>query len=201
MTAYRPLPARFFRQPAVQLARALLGKVLIHDLPDGRCAGRIVETEAYDEDDPASHSCRGRTERNRAMFKAGGISYVYRIYGVHRCMNVVADESGHGAAVLIRALEPLEGLEFMAAQRGLANGHHLKDLASGPGRLCQAMAITRAQDGASLLEPPLWIGRMARARRPPVKATPRIGISKATDRLWRFCIPAHACVSGPSAWR
>jgi DNA-3-methyladenine glycosylase len=197
---YRPLGRKFFGADAVTLAQELLGRVLVHDHADGRTAGLIVETEAYEQTDPASHSFPGPTERNRVMFGPGGFAYIYRSYGVHWCANVVAGPAGFGAAVLLRALAPLEGVDLMRARRRRDDTD--LELARGPGRLCQAMGIDLTHYGLELCEPPLFIadppGGFVEL---PRRATARIGISKATERLWRFCVTGHPSVSGPRALR
>ena len=170
--------------PTIAVARRLLGAVLVHTTEEGRVAGRIVETEAFlAADDGASHSRMGPTDRNRSMFLAAGRAYVYRIYGVHHCFNVVTGARGKGEAVLVRALEPLEGLELMAARRGR---ERLRDLCSGPGKLVQAMGIEPAQDGV-LLEGALSI--TPRERRPgPIAVGPRIGITRSPEAPLRFVV-------------
>lgn len=164
---------------AVGAARGLLGWTL---LVDG-VGGVIVEAEAYTADDPASHSFSGQTRRNASMFGPPGTIYVYRSYGVHWCVNVAVEPEGVGAAVLLRALEPTHGLAMMRQRRGIDD---VRRLCSGPGRLTQALAITGAHDGATVGQPPFVLqppgGRVA------VAATPRIGISKATGRPWRFVV-------------
>lgn len=179
----------------VVAAPALLGTWLVRDLPDGqRLAGRIVETEAYAaEIDPACHAYKRETDRNRAMFGPAGNAYVYLIYGMHYCINVVTDAPGRGSAVLIRALAPTLGVDEMARRRGLPAGS--KQLTNGPGKLCQAMGIDRALDHLPLTGPgeiSLW--------RPdglelPFETSPRIGISQAVDWLWRFTVPGDPWVS------
>lgn len=149
-------------------------------LVDG-VGGRIVEVEAYDADDPASHSFRGPTARNAAMFGKPGHLYVYRSYGIHWCANIVCGAVGHGAAVLLRALEPTHGLDRMRARRAVTDP---RLLCSGPGRLTQALGITGAHDGADLSRPPFELIPAERA--PVVERTPRIGITRATDVHWRY---------------
>ena len=166
----------------VAIARRLLGCHLVREVDGRRLVGCIVETEAYCEGDPASHSCRGLTARNASMFAKPGTAYVYLIYGMNHCLNVVTGPEGYGAAVLIRALEPLEGLEEMRARRGRTT-----DLLNGPGKLCQAFAIDRSLDGEDLLTS----DRLYLLEAPPldddrILATPRIGISQGQDRHWRF---------------
>jgi len=171
-----------------EVARALIGAVL---LVDG-VGGRIVETEAYDPEDPASHSHLGPTPRNRVMFGPPGRAYVYRSYGIHWCLNFVCREEGHGAGVLVRALEPLAGLERMRERRGL---HETRLLCAGPGRLGQALAITHAHNGHRLDRPPFEVS----APEAPceVVAGPRIGISKAVERPWRFGLAGSRFLSRP----
>jgi DNA-3-methyladenine glycosylase len=166
-----------FAGDAPDVARALIGAVL---LVDG-VGGRIVETEAYDREDPASHTYGGPTQRNQAMFGPPGRAYVYRSYGIHWCLNFVCREEGHGAGVLIRAIEPLEGIAQMRERRGLED---LRLLCSGPGRVGQALGITRELGGLRLDRPPFKV--YARDADYPVVAGPRIGISKAMEVHWRF---------------
>lgn len=166
-----------FNASAELVAQHLIGAIL---LVDG-VGGRIVETEAYDANDPASHSYAGPTPRNRVMFGEPGHVYVYRSYGLHWCLNIVCRESGHGAGVLLRALEPLEGLDLMRQRRGLDSPLLL---CAGPGRLAQALAITQAHNGMALTAPPF---RLVTAHEPVATISgPRIGISKAVDVAWRF---------------
>ena len=159
------------------VARALIGAVL---LVDG-VGGRIVETEAYDRNDPASHTFSGKTERNQAMFGPPGRAYVYRSYGIHWCLNFVCREDGHGAGVLIRALEPLQGIDRMCERRGL---HDLRLLCAGPGRVGQALAIVHDFNGHRLDQKPFEV--LAPEGHHDVVVGPRIGISKAADVPWRF---------------
>jgi DNA-3-methyladenine glycosylase len=170
----------------------MLGRTLVRGLPDGgRLEARIVETEAYGEGDPASHSFRGPTPRNRVMFGPAGHLYVYFTYGMHFCMNVVTGRAGEGSAVLLRAAEPLEGLEAMAEHRGTTDP---RSLCSGPARLCQALGVTRANDGDDLVGGgSLWLERGAAARE--VAIGPRVGIRHATDQPWRFWAEGDPFVS------
>jgi DNA-3-methyladenine glycosylase len=180
----KSLSADFWTQPVVPLARGMIGTTL---LVDG-VGGTIVETEAYDIDDPASHAFGGPRGRNLAMFGPSGHAYVYRIYGVHWCLNFVGG-AHPGSAVLIRALEPTSGLETMAARRGLVD---VRALCSGPGKLAQALGIDKRLDGAPLDRPPfvLFAGTPGE-----IAVGPRIGISKAIDHPWRFGLRGSRFVS------
>ena len=171
------LGSEFFARSVHDVAPDLIGVTL---LVDG-VGGRIVEVEAYDHEDPASHGFRGRTERNASMFGPPGHAYVYRSYGIHWCLNLVCEEVGVANAVLLRALEPTRGLEQMCARRGLEDE---RLLCSGPGRLCQALGVTREQDGLALDRPPFEL----LARDSPVEVVngPRIGITRAVDLPWRY---------------
>jgi DNA-3-methyladenine glycosylase len=193
---YRRLTAGDLPADTIELAKALIGCALVRDCPDGRTAGRIVETEAYVLDDPASHAYRGPSKRNASMFLAPFHAYVYKIYGTSLCVNVTSESHGEGAAVLIRALEPLEGLAAMELRRSTTR---MRDLARGPGRLCQALGIDLSLDGADLLASrDLWL-----AGTPPsssrVAKSRRIGITKAAERLLRFYEKGNPFVSGPKS--
>lgn len=187
------LPRRFFARPSTEVAPDLLGQVLVRVLPDGtRLAARIAETEAYEEGDPASHSYRGRTPRTEVMFGPPGHLYVYFTYGMHFCMNVVTGREGEGSAVLLRAAEPLEGLEEMARRRGTTDPALL---CSGPARLCEAFGVDRSLNGIDLVEGDvMWIER---ARRPAAHVVrgPRVGIRSAVERPWRFHLEGDGFVS------
>lgn len=196
------LPQAWYAQPALVVARALLGQVLVRRLDDGTLlSGRIVETEAYTPEDPACHAHRGETARARSMFQSGGISYVYRIYGIYHCLNAVTQAAGEGAAVLIRALEPLEGLARMLEERGTGLP---RDVTRGPGRLCQALAIDRRLDGLALdADGPLGIHAGADVPDSAVRQTPRIGINvmlEAREAPWRFVIADSPMLSGSRAF-
>jgi DNA-3-methyladenine glycosylase len=170
-----------FRADAVEVARRLIGVTLLIE----GIGGVIVEAEAYDADDPASHCYGGLTPRNAAMFGPPGHAYVYRSYGIHWCLNFVCRETGHGAGVLIRALQPTHGIARMQARRGIED---TRLLCAGPGRLCQALAVTRQQHGGAPLDiPPFALHAPERSLPAAAIARgPRIGISRATERLWRF---------------
>lgn len=193
-----PLPRRFYARPTVEVARALLGAILVRADGGAITAARIVETEAYfGRDDRASHGYAGLTARTRTMFGPPGHAYVYFIYGNHDMLNVVTEREGEPAAVLVRAAEPLAGLDVMAARRGVPGERGLTD---GPGRLCRAMAITRALNGADLTVEggPIYIAAR-RGPAPRVVTTTRVGITHERDRLQRYYIEGHAHVSRRSS--
>jgi DNA-3-methyladenine glycosylase len=183
---------------AAQLARFLIGKTLVHETDEGRTSGRIVETEAYVVGDAAGHAFVGETARNRSLFLKRGHAYVYFSYGVHWCFNVSAETARVGAGVLVRALEPIEGIELMKARRGT---DRLTDLARGPGRLTAALGIDRRLDGIDLCgSNSLWLGS---AHRPTgrIGRSVRIGITKEAHRLLRFYERGNVFVSGSLAMR
>src|SRR5437879_1100698 len=178
----------------VALSRFLIGKVVVHDLPAGRVSGRIVETEAYPPGDPAGHHFRGPTPRIRSMYLAPGHAYVFFNYGAHFMLNVVSERAGIAAAILIRALEPLEGIELMQRHR---KTNRLLDLRRGPGRLAAAFQIGRSHAGRDLCsQGSLWLGE---SNHPigPIGKTVRIGITQAANRLLRFYERGNPFVSGP----
>lgn len=177
-----------FARDSSVVARQLIGVTV---LVDG-VGGRIVETEAYDRLDPASHTFGGQTPRNASMFGPPGHAYVYRSYGIHWCLNFVCREVEHGAGVLIRAIEPLFGLEAMRARRGVDDE---RLLCSGPGKVCQALGVTHAHNGLPLDAPPFVL--LAREEDVAVLAGPRIGISKAMDVPWRFVEAGSKFLSKP----
>ena len=179
-----------------ELARFLIGKILVRKLAGGVAGGRIVETEAYGIGDPAGHAYRGMTPRNRALFLERGHAYVYLAYGVSFMLNVSSEKSGVGAGVLIRAVEPTLGVTIMEQNRG---AERVRDLARGPGRLCEALAIDRRLDGIDLCQAgPLWLGSDGRAP-DEVGESKRIGITRAPDRPLRFYVRSNSFVSGPRA--
>jgi DNA-3-methyladenine glycosylase len=178
----------------VNLARFLIGKVVVHDLPAGRLSGRIVETEAYPPGDPAGHHFHGPTPRIRSMYLAQGHAYVFFNYGAHFMLNVVSEPAETAAAILLRAVEPLEGLELMHRHRKTTR---LLDLTRGPGRLAAAFQIDRRHDGLDLCSPgSLWLGETSHPIG-PIGKTVRIGITRAADRLLRFYERGNPFVSGP----
>jgi DNA-3-methyladenine glycosylase len=177
MTLERMLKRDFFGRSVHAVAPELIGATL---LVDG-VGGRIVEVEAYDQEDPASHGHRGRTSRNAAMFGPPGHAYVYRSYGIHWCLNLVCGEEGVPEAVLIRALEPTSRSDVQRSRRGVED---LRALCSGPGKLCQALGITRAHDGLALDAPPFEL--VGRLEVPEIVTGPRIGITRAVELNWRY---------------
>ncbi len=189
----------FFRQDTVELARKLLGCLLVHRTPDGVAGGMIVETEAYiGAIDKACHAYRNRSERTEIMYHDGGYAYVYFIYGMHHCFNVVTGPEGEGNAVLIRALEPVIGLELMQRWR---NTKSVRNLCSGPGKLCQALAITKKEYGLDLCaaDSPLRLIRYRHILGAKIGATPRINVAYAEEAAawpWRFYIKNSPYVSG-----
>lgn len=197
----RSLDREFFSRPPQRVARALLGKVLVRSTKAELLTGRIVETEAYlGEDDAAAHAAAGNTARTAVLFGPPGHAYVYFIYGNHYCLNVTCEREGKAGSVLIRALEPLQGIEQMARNRGITLGGaaELRKLTSGPGRLAQAFGITRARDNGCNLtsgKSSLW---MAKDEAPAgrVCVTPRIGITKAAEQPLRFFLEGNRFVSG-----
>jgi DNA-3-methyladenine glycosylase len=178
----------FFARSVHEVAPDVIGATL---LVDG-VGGRIVEVEAYDSEDPAAHGYRGRTPRNASMFGPPGHAYVYRSYGIHWCLNLVCEEEGSAAAVLIRALEPTHGLEAMRERRGLGD---VRLLAAGPGRLCEALGITREHDGLPLDAPPFEL--RATEEQVEVVAGTRIGISVAAEVPWRYAEAGSRWLSRP----
>jgi DNA-3-methyladenine glycosylase len=182
------LKRAFFDRSVHEVAPELIGVTL---LVDG-VGGLIVEVEAYDQDDPASHGFRGRTERNAVMFGPAGFAYVYRAYGIHWCLNFVCAEPGRADAVLIRALEPTHGLDVMRTRRGIAAE---RSLASGPGKLCQALGVTREHNALPLDERPFEL--LPRTAAPSIVTGPRIGITRAIDRPWRYGLERSPYLSRP----
>lgn len=169
--------------------------MLVHDLRGARTSGRIVETEAYPVGDAAGHAFRGETRRNASLYLARGHAYVYFVYGMYYALNVSSERLGVGAGVLIRALEPVDGIDLMKERRGTSS---LRDLARGPGRLTIAMAIDLRDDGVDLCtDPEMWLGRADSQPRAAVSATTRIGLGRAQSKRWRFYERGSAFVSGP----
>ena len=183
------LPPEFYSRPVLAIARELIGCTVAHE----GAAGVIVETEAYHESEPACHAFVGLTPRTRTIFGPPGRAYVYLSYGIHTMLNAVCEPEGVGAAVLIRALEPLEGIELMRARRGL---DRVQDLCSGPGKLTQALAVELACNGTDLNSGPVAIAPRPPAWRDvPIVFGPRIGITKAVELPWRFCVAGSRFLS------
>jgi DNA-3-methyladenine glycosylase len=183
-----PLHRAFFDRSVHAVAPDLIGATLLFK----GVGGVIVEVEAYHHTDPAAHSYRGRTARNAVMFGPPGHAYVYRSYGIHWCLNFVCEGEGTASAVLIRALEPLQGLPVMRRRRGLSD---IRLLCSGPGRLCEALGVNRAHDGLALDSPPFEL--RARAEAVKIVAGPRIGITKAAEKPWRYGLAGSRFLSKP----
>jgi DNA-3-methyladenine glycosylase len=186
-----PLPRQFYARPVVAVARDLVGCTLSH----GRTSGVIVETEAYHESEPACHAHVGLTGRTHVLFGAPGTAYVYRSYGIHALINAVCEPEGIGAAVLIRALEPLAGIAAMRERRGV---HALEQLCSGPGKLTQALAIELEHNAGDLVRGQVRIGsRPPGWEEPEIVVGTRVGITKAPELPWRFCATGSRSVSRP----
>jgi DNA-3-methyladenine glycosylase len=185
------LPRAFYERPTLEVAADLLGKLLVRVKNGKVTAGKIVELEAYrSSDDAASHAYRQQTPRNALMFGEPGRAYVYFIYGMYYCVNVVTETHGVAGACLIRALEPVEGIPQMKKRRGLS---HLHELANGPGKLCLAMAIDKRLNGEDLLGESIYI--LDHEKPLTIKRSPRIGIKAATEKPWRFFIAGNPFVS------
>jgi len=182
------LTKAFFRRSVQEVAPDLIGATLLFN----GVGGRLVEVEAYHHTDPAAHSYRGQTARNVVMFGPPGYAYVYRSYGIHWCLNLVCEPKGSASAVLIRALEPTDGLPLMRRRRGLTD---VRLLCAGPGRVCEALGITAAHNGLALDEPPFAL--FARTGEAEVIAGPRIGITKAAEKPWRYGLKGSAFLSKP----
>jgi DNA-3-methyladenine glycosylase len=196
--AHTPLARSELPVDTDALARFLIGKLLVRELPEGVASGRIVETEAYVIGDAAGHAYRGMTPRNRALFLERGHAYVYLAYGLSWMLNVSSETAGIGAGVLIRALEPLEGIAIMADNRGT---ERLRDLARGPGRLAQALRIDRSLDGLNLCKQgPLWLAHndrdLGEMGEKEIGESVRIGLSKEADRVLRFYLRGSPFASG-----
>jgi DNA-3-methyladenine glycosylase len=192
----RALPRSFYERPVLEVAPDLIGCVVTH----GETSGVIVETEAYHESEPACHAFAGLTPRTEVLFGEPGLAYVYRSYGIHALLNAVCEPEGVGAAVLIRALEPLTGIEQMRARRGLVGARPARDgdLCSGPGKLTQALGVRLDENGTSLSRGPVRIGpRRGIWRGPAVSIGTRVGITHAVELRWRFCASGNRHVSRP----
>jgi DNA-3-methyladenine glycosylase len=183
-----PREPEFYARSVHDVARDLVGCVVRHD----GAAGRIVEVESYHQEEPACHAYAGLTPRTRVLFGPPGLAYVYRSYGIHALLNAVAEDEGTGAAALIRALEPVEGVDVMRKRRGM---ERVEDLCNGPGKLTQALGIWLDLNGTSLIDGPIEI--LPRTAEPKIVIGTRIGITKAVELPWRFCDAESACVSRP----
>jgi DNA-3-methyladenine glycosylase len=192
MSRPKPLTRRFFDRPVLEVAQDLIGATLTV----GSCGGKIVEVEAYHQTDPAAHSYIGRTPRNAVMFGPPGFVYVYRSYGIHWCMNFVCEAEGNAAAVLLRAIEPTQGLGLMRRRRGVPED---RALCSGPGKVCQALGITIAHNGMAIDRVPFAL--TAREDDVALVCGVRIGITKAVEKPWRFGLKGSAFLSKPFAVR
>ncbi len=195
----KKLTREFYTRPVLNVAKDLLGKILIKKERNKILAGKIVEVEAYDGSiDEASHSFKGKTKRNEIMFRIGGYFYVYFTYGVHHCCNVVTGEEGHGAAVLIRAIEPLSGIDIMALRRygkRKLTEREMLNLTNGPGKICQAFAFDRTHSGLDLTGNKVFIVEAASLKKSEIGVSERIGISKSKELPWRFFIRENLFLS------
>ncbi|MEM4271737.1 MAG: DNA-3-methyladenine glycosylase [Candidatus Pacearchaeota archaeon] len=188
----KPISERFFKRSTIEIAKALLGCYLVNETSEGMVIGKIVETEAYLSNDPASHSSRGMTRRNETMFGAPGKAYVYFTYGMYHCFNVVTAPEGIGEAVLIRALEPIEGVDIMKKRR---KKERIKELCSGPAKLAIAMGIDKKHNGISLIDGKLKILEGKKANEKEIIKTTRIGISEGKNLPYRFYLKNSDFVS------
>ncbi|MEX1137888.1 MAG: DNA-3-methyladenine glycosylase [Bacteroidota bacterium] len=183
------LPRSFYLRPTITVARDLLGKYLVRKSGKQVLIGRIVEVEAYlGKRDPASHTFRGKTKRNEVMFREGGHLYVYFTYGMHFCANVVTGQEGIGEAVLLRAVEPVDGIETMSFHRGFGKGENTYNLTNGPAKLCQAFGLNRSDNGTNLLSGNTLIMGTRRKVKESIVATTRIGIRVGNEFKWRFVV-------------
>jgi DNA-3-methyladenine glycosylase len=189
----------FYLRPTLTIAKDLIGKLFVRRLNGQLLVGRIVEVEAYlGARDPASHAFKGRTPRNEVMFWRGGHLYVYFTYGMHFCSNIVTEREGIGHAILLRAVEPLQGINLMAQhrERSLETTRDIHELCNGPAKLCEAYAITASQNGADLCEGNLWMAKdNYRVSARNILATTRVGITQGADHRWRYCLRDNPCVS------
>jgi len=194
MSNLEVLKRSFYARNSVKVAKNLLGKILVRELPEGRLSGKIVEVEAYGgSDDPASHAYRGKTSRNEVMFGKPGLAYIYFTYGMHYCLNVKTEREGIPGAVLIRALEPLEGIEIMKRNRSIEK---LSELTNGPAKLTKAMKITKELNGWDLTKgKKLFICKPKVKEKFEIATTYRIGIKVGTEKPWRFYIKRNPFVS------
>jgi DNA-3-methyladenine glycosylase len=192
----KALPRSFYLRPTIAVAKDLLGNYLVRRLQDRLLIGKIVEVEAYlGEKDPASHAYRGRTKRNEVMFREGGHLYVYFTYGMHFCCNVVTEEEGKGRAVLLRAVEPLEGIEVMRKNRSFdADRKDYWNLTNGPAKLCEAFGIQREMNGTDLLGNELFLTEGEQIPKSKIGSSTRIGVKNGADKRWRFFVRGNPFV-------
>ena len=195
----KKLKKNFYTRDVLIVARELAGKILVKNENGKLYAGKIVEVEAYDGlNDEAAHTFLGKTERNKIMFEKGGYFYVYFTYGAHYCCNIVVGQKNHGAAILIRAVEPLSGIEFMEANRLRRKSENQKEILSltnGPGKLCQAFEINRSHNGEDLMGDKIYLLNAPKIKQENIVQTKRIGIKKSVDLPWRFYIKDNHFVS------
>jgi DNA-3-methyladenine glycosylase len=189
----KKLPIEFYKYKTLKVARELLGHYLVRKINEDYLIGKIVETEAYRENDPASHSYKGKTERNKIMYMEGGHLYVYFTYGMYYCANIVTEEEGFGSAVLLRALEPVEGLSMMQKHRGKECS--TINLANGPGKLCIAFRIDKQLNGKTLFGEEIFVAENNNKDKFAISASSRIGITDGNEKLWRFFIKDNKFVS------
>jgi DNA-3-methyladenine glycosylase len=191
-----PLPRSFYLRPTLNVARDLLGKYLVRRVGKKLLVGKIVEVEGYlGEKDPASHAYRGKTKRNEVMFMEGGHLYVYFTYGMHFCCNVVTEEEGKGRAVLLRAVEPIEGIELMRKNRAFdSDRKDYWNLTNGPAKLCEAFEIRREMNGTNLLGKELFLTEGEEIRKSKIGSSTRIGVKNGADKKWRFYVKGNRFV-------
>lgn len=190
---YYKLQKDFYGQKTIKVAKELLGSYLVRKINGVQMIGRIVEVEAYRQDDPASHSYKGKTERNKVMFLEGGYLYVYFTFGMYHCANIVTENEGTGSAVLLRAVEPVNGMNIMYLNR--KNCKTDLNLTNGPGKFCLAFQIDKSLNGANLLENEIFIVKKYRQEKINIESSTRIGITVGTDSRWRFFIRGNPYVS------
>jgi DNA-3-methyladenine glycosylase len=191
--SFEKLNKEFYKQDTLHVAKELLGELLVRKIKEKYIIGRIVEVEAYRQDDPASHSFSGKTERNKIMFMEGGFLYVYFTYGMYYCSNIVTENDGFGAAVLLRAVEPLSGIDIMQKNRNRKDD--TVNLSNGPGKLCIAFSIDKKLNGYNLSGDEIFIARNPDKGKVKIEYSKRIGISKGNDKNWRFFIKGNKYVS------
>lgn len=195
-TDYKKLTPEFYLRPTLKVAKDLLGKYLIRKYKGKLLIGKIVETEAYLQNDSASHSFRGQTKRNEVMFWKGGYLYVYFTYGMHFCCNVVTEAEGKGCAVLIRAVEPVDNIEIMQKLRKVDTTTNPYNLTNGPAKVCQAFALERDENGTDLCGDEIWVGKSEiRNPKSEIVSSHRVGITNGTEHQWRFYMKDNKWVS------